>query len=179
MTAPASLFCDCPDPECMPLHHAPGAPCGCAPLFDLDPVPATTTARQEEPAMPNYTTAASIAEERRQDAEDTLAAEAGKLRDALAEAAGGGTTFGGLLGLSVAHVANKIAEAEAAHKVWTLAASILRGALDAGTPADPVRLFILLLDGPDDTWSGRGNDVRRAYADGVRRAVAEAVRLFR
>ena len=120
-----------------------------------------------------------IAEERRQDAADTLASEAAKLRDALAEAAGGGTTFGGMLGLSVAHVANKIAEAEAAHEVWRLAASILRGAIDAGTTPDPTRLLALLLDRADDTWSGRNNDVRRAHADGVRRAVAEAFQLFR
>ena len=28
----------------------------------------------------------------------------------------------------------------------------------------------MLLNGPDDTWSGRGNDARRAYHDGVREA---------
>ena len=83
------------------------------------------------------------------------------------------------LGATVAASANRMAEAEGAHKAWALAAAILRGALDAGTVADPTRLLALLLDGADDTWSGRGNDVRRAYADGVRRAVAEAVRLFR
>ena len=128
--------------------------------------------------MPNYTAAASIAEERRQDAEDTLAAEADKLRDYLAEAAepiGRGLD----LGATVAASANRMAEAEGAHKAWAIAAAILRGALDAGTVADPTRLLALLLDGADDTWSGRNNDVRRAYADGVRRAVAEAVRLFR
>ena len=38
-----------------------------------------------------------IAEERRQDAADTLASEAAKLRDALAEAAGGASRPGGLV----------------------------------------------------------------------------------
>lgn len=28
--------------------------------------------------------------------------------------------------------------------------------------------LILLISGPDDSWSGRGNDARRAYFDGVR-----------
>lgn len=28
---------------------------------------------------------------------------------------------------------------------------------------------------PDDTWSGRANDVRRAKADGVRQAIADAL----
>lgn len=31
----------------------------------------------------------------------------------------------------------------------------------------------VLLEGPDDTWSGRGNDVRRAQYDGVRQAGKE------
>lgn len=139
--------------------------------------------------MPNYATAASIAEERRQDAEDTLAAEAAKLRDYLDKAAapigrglaplGSDTPTTWNLGAAVAASANRMAEVEGAHKAWAIAAAILRGALDSGTVADPTRLWALLLDGADDTWSGRGNDVRRAYADGVRRAVSEAVRLFR
>lgn len=32
-------------------------------------------------------------------------------------------------------------------------------------------LFQLLQDGADDSWSGRGNDLRRARFDGVRREV--------
>ena len=128
--------------------------------------------------MTDYITAAKIAEERRQDAEDVLVAEAAKLRDYL-DKADAPIGRGLVLGAAVAASANRMAEAEGAHKAWAIAAAILRGALDSGTVADPVRLFALLLDGPDDTWSGRGNDVRRAYADGVRRAVAEAVRLFR
>lgn len=37
----------------------------------------------------------------------------------------------------------------------------------------------LLVRGPDDTWSGRGNDVRRAFADGRREALDEVVRDLR
>ena len=51
-----------------------------------------------------------------------------------------------------------MAEAEGAHKAWAIAAAILRGALDAGAVADPTRLLALLLDGADDTWSGRNNE---------------------
>ncbi len=43
--AAPSLFCECPDPECMPLHHAPGTPCGCASLFDPDLDEKTPAAR--------------------------------------------------------------------------------------------------------------------------------------
>lgn len=31
------------------------------------------------------------------------------------------------------------------------------------------------LQDPDDTWSGRTNDTRRAYRDGVRRKIREAI----
>lgn len=34
----------------------------------------------------------------------------------------------------------------------------------------------LLLGSPDDTWSGRRNDVRRSYNDGVREAAAFLIR---
>ena len=41
----------------------------------------------------------------------------------------------------------------------------------------PARMAIYLLgrmlEPPEDRWSGLGNDGRRAYADGVRRAIAE------
>lgn len=51
------------------------------------------------------------------------------------------------------------------------ARKIVRDALNTATTQSPkdfanARLMNALLAGPDDTYSGRGNDVRRAYFDG-------------
>ncbi len=60
-----------------------------------------------------------------------------------------------------------LAVAEGATAVYVVAANIARN-YDA---AEVVRYITdTLLGSPDDTWSGRGNDIRRSAADGTRDA---------
>ena len=72
----------------------------------------------------------------------------------------------------IASIANQIAENEGALQVL-----ILRLRLEEkGAEKDQVALALLKesVRGSDDTWSGRTNDVKRAFADGRREAIDDA-----
>lgn len=69
-----------------------------------------------------------------------------------------------------AQIATMSGESRVYHLVWKLQK---RGDVDReGVVRELLRL---VSRGPDDTWSGRANDVRRAYHDGVRRGVQYAM----
>lgn len=73
----------------------------------------------------------------------------------------------------MASMVNDIAESEGEIRVLTL----LANAEERGKSKEEIKeaLFRLALRGPDDAWSGRGNDVRRALADGIRSAIDDAM----
>ena len=78
---------------------------------------------------------------------------------------------------------NKIAEAEGEWRVYSVAAytnGLDRFADDetAARAAVVAAVGDLLTAGPDDTWSGRGNEIRRAWFDGVRAAAQFVLRGF-
>jgi hypothetical protein len=56
--------------------------------------------------------------------------------------------------------------------VWTVFARLLDHLAPMTTARDILTEMALL---SDDTWSGRNNDARRSYADGVRKAVRDAI----
>lgn len=77
-----------------------------------------------------------------------------------------------------------LAEAEGALSIYEVAASLARQVAD-GTTVLPVDSIADALEAmairrlsahPDDVWSGRLNDARRAYHDGVRAAAVEFIR---
>ena len=59
--------------------------------------------------------------------------------------------------------ANAIARAEGSAEMWGVAAAVADH-----YPDDPARVLTALIHAlrTDDTWSGRGNDTRRAHFDG-------------
>ena len=61
-----------------------------------------------------------------------------------------------------------IAEAEAMARAFTRLAQVAEA---RGVEATRTQCATLLTEGADDTWSGRGNDVRRAAHDGTIDAV--------
>ena len=74
---------------------------------------------------------------------------------------------------NIAAGANRIADLEGQLHVLQLLARAQQNG--ASNEAMERILFREALRGPDDAWSGRGNDVRRAYADGIRRGIDEAL----
>lgn len=77
---------------------------------------------------------------------------------------------------SIASRANGIAVAEGrAQARWEYRNALADEATDEQIKA---HFFRLLTNHPDDKWSGRGNDARRAKADGFREEAARLVRGF-
>lgn len=73
----------------------------------------------------------------------------------------------------IAKAANAIAAQEGAIRVRYLLASL--EANGVGPEGAAKALLRESLRGPDDQWSGRANDVRRAFADGHREALNDAM----
>lgn len=73
----------------------------------------------------------------------------------------------------IAKAANAIAAQEGAIRVRVVLASLEANEVSADGTARA--LLRESLRGPDDQWSGRANDVRRAYADGHREALNDAM----
>ena len=94
---------------------------------------------------------------------------ADKITDALAE-----DTY--LPAEHIAKTANRIAEKEGALEV----AHLLTHAEVNEVPKETLARMLLreAVRSTDDTWSGRGNDVKRAFADGRRDAIDDAVMEF-
>lgn len=91
-------------------------------------------------------------------------------RDALAEVLAAGKTDSA----DLASYVNAIAEAEGTAAVDYAYRNCLAHGADQN--AIDRHLVSLLFQAPGDEWSGRRNDVRRSYADGVRVQVRERVR---
>ena len=62
-----------------------------------------------------------------------------------------------------------LAEAEGVHEVFALVDQMKARNIEGDAIRD--RLVSMLIQGADDSWSGRANDARRARFDGVRDAV--------
>lgn len=73
-----------------------------------------------------------------------------------------------------------IAEKEGALQVAYLLARVEENAGEAGPSYEDLSRVLLVeaVRSPQDTWSGRGNDVKRAFADGRRDAIDDAVLEF-
>lgn len=70
--------------------------------------------------------------------------------------------------------ANRLAEAEGKAEAWARLAYIVDnrgGSIDKAGVKEIA--FSLLVNGADDSWSGRGNDVKRARFDGIRAASSD------
>lgn len=82
-----------------------------------------------------------------------------------------------------ADYAADLAEAEGILAAWTRLSGMVTWQQDHDEPVTGYDvLYIvgeLLGEGADDTWSGRGNDTRRAHHDGVVRACRDMRRLAR
>lgn len=82
----------------------------------------------------------------------------------------------------LAGLLNALADAEGVARVRHSYRQALVGMLDLGHSFEDAVAYAKesavghLLSGPDDTWSGRKNDVRRAFADGVREAASYLIR---
>lgn len=82
----------------------------------------------------------------------------------------------------LAEYLNALAKAEGAARAQHTFRQALIGMLDLGHSDEDAIAYAkeamtgLLLDGPDDTWSGRKNDVRRAFHDGLRAQAAFLIR---
>lgn len=68
----------------------------------------------------------------------------------------------------LATLVNRIAEAEGALGLWARAAAMVAAGKDNAALTGYVARA--LMNGADDTWSGRSNDARRANFDGRREA---------
>lgn len=73
---------------------------------------------------------------------------------------------------------NKLAEAQGALAYWSRMRQVAEYALENGSDGNVSDLFdretiSALTRGADDAWSGRGNDSKRAYFDGLRAAAAD------
>ena len=87
-----------------------------------------------------------------------------RARQNLAEAIGQGSPA-----MDLARSIVSLAEAEGVHDVFALVDKMkAHGSEDADIRE---RLVSVLVQGADDSWSGRANDARRARHDGVRAAV--------
>lgn len=68
----------------------------------------------------------------------------------------------------------KVAEAEGAASAWARLAQFVAHRGDEATEADIKGVaFDMMVNGADDTWSGRGNDIKRARFDGIRSASSD------
>ena len=79
-------------------------------------------------------------------------------------------------------LAREAAREEAAHRVYVGAVEVTTHALNLEYSSfDELERWVTdsLLQGADDTWSGRGNDDRRAIHDAQRDAYREVLRLVR
>lgn len=70
---------------------------------------------------------------------------------------------------SLVSAVNAVAKAEGANRAWSRAARMIEGGHTAAEAYESV--VDLVLNGADDSWSGRGNDAKRAEFDGIREAV--------
>lgn len=75
-----------------------------------------------------------------------------------------------------------LADAEGARDVWSKLATVATYHCKSGVEITEAQVMQVVMDlltrGADDTWSGRGNDVKRAYFDGVRSAATRVGYLF-
>lgn len=75
-----------------------------------------------------------------------------------------------------ARFANKVAEAEGAASVWARINNMVAHSVNQGVEVTEAMLAEvvadMLINGADDSWSGRTNDVKRARFDGVRSAAS-------
>lgn len=84
----------------------------------------------------------------------------------------------------LAGLLNALADAEGAARVRHSYRQALIGMLDRGHSEEEAIEYAKesavahLLSSPDDMWSGRKNDVRRAFSDGVREAAGNLIRGF-
>ncbi len=72
----------------------------------------------------------------------------------------------------VARFANQVAQLEGELTVYNRIPKVDERPLT--NPEMQQLAFLIMANGPDDQWSGRGNDARRSHFDGVRKA-AEAI----
>lgn len=75
----------------------------------------------------------------------------------------------GVPAMDLARFIVSLAEAEGVHEVFALVEQMKSRAIEDAAIRD--RLVSMLVQGADDSWSGRANDARRARFDGVRDAV--------
>lgn len=97
---------------------------------------------------------------------DACTTHAATARQQLADRIADGTT-----GLDLTTYLHNLITAETTAKVHTDALAML----PRGATTDTARAYLtdLLLQGPSDTWSGRGNDAERVKADAIRTAVRD------
>lgn len=97
---------------------------------------------------------------------NTHTTHAATVRQRLADRVADGTTA-----VNLTTALNDLITAETTAKVYTDALRMLTH----GTTTDTVLAYLtdLLLQGPGDTWSGRGNDSKRVAADAIREAVRD------
>lgn len=74
---------------------------------------------------------------------------------------------------TLAERANEVARATGYADLWYQVWLVTKGS-DGDRTVLRDYLVQRLTENPDDTWSGRGNDARRAYNDGVRAAARSA-----
>lgn len=108
---------------------------------------------------------------------DSAAAEADSWRASVAQAATEGQPAS-----EIVNKLNKLAEAEGSRDMWY---RLQRAATHTSVNGDEFtedmanRVVLgFLANGADDSWSGRGNDVRRAYFDGIREASRKIELMF-
>lgn len=84
---------------------------------------------------------------------------------------------------ALAQMVNTLAEAEGERAVWARLENVAtrlvnqgQGEIEKETAMSVV--YGLLTNGADDTWSGRGNETKRAHFDGVRAAASKVEWLF-
>lgn len=99
--------------------------------------------------------------------DETLHAGIAAARKRLQEAAADDWTDA----VNLASAVNTLASAEGRARIW----HHYRAALQAGQSVEEARAHCvgLVLNGPDDGWSGRTNDARRAVFDGMVSAVRD------
>lgn len=79
----------------------------------------------------------------------------------------------GSIDMAMLRMARRLTEAaqyEGEHVVWTMIDIMLAKGVEEATIQK--RLIEQLLRGPDDGWSGRGNDAARARFDGITKATS-------
>lgn len=76
----------------------------------------------------------------------------------------------------------RLAEAEGSRDMWSRlsqhASYLSRQGEELTMPAAMTAAFNVLTNGADDTWSGRTNDVKRSYFDGMREAASQIEWVF-